>query len=63
VSFESNLRFLFKSIAPSRDMDRPKPWEEDEIDRGSHFRSSYIGRSYIAPINYNGINDWHHFSE
>jgi hypothetical protein len=37
-------------------MDRPKPWEEEEIDRGPYFRSTYIGRSYIAPINYNGIH-------
>lgn len=52
----NKLIVLFRTIAPSRDMDRPKPWEDDEIDRGSHFRSTYIGRTYIAPINYNGID-------
>jgi actin-binding LIM protein len=44
------------NASPSRDMDRPKPWEEEEIDRGSYFRSTYTGRSNIAPINYNGIH-------
>lgn len=34
-------------------MDRPRPWDEDEIDRGSLFRSS-TGKSYVTPINYNG---------
>jgi actin-binding LIM protein len=44
------------NASPSRDMDRPKPWEEEEIDRGSYFRSTYTGRSNIAPINYNVIS-------
>lgn len=45
----------FYHSAPSRDMDRPKPWEEDELDRGSVFRSSGGKSSYVAPpLNYNG---------
>ncbi|XP_054168729.1 actin-binding LIM protein 2-like [Oppia nitens] len=43
------------NASPSRDMDRPKPWEDEEIERGSHFRSSYMGR-YVPPINYNVVS-------
>lgn len=42
------------ALAPSRDLDRPKPWEEDELDgRGSAFRGC-SGRYIAPPVNYNG---------
>lgn len=41
----SRLRYHSSIHAsPSRDIDRPKPWEDDEFDRSSGFRSS-LGRS------------------
>lgn len=48
---------FYLSLAPSRDIDRPKPWEEDEFDRGSLYRSSGGKLQYYAPppLNYNGI--------
>lgn len=44
-----HITFIFP-IAPSRDMDRPKPWEEDEY---IFYRNSHLTRSQPY-INYNG---------
>lgn len=41
-------------VAPSRNMDAPRPWEEDEmLDRSSSYRSS-MGHSVGAIPSYNG---------
>lgn len=55
TSFSFSLSLTL--LAPSRDIDRPKPWEEDEFDRGSLYRSSGGKLQYYAPppLNYNGI--------
>ncbi|RWS12503.1 actin-binding LIM protein 2-like protein, partial [Dinothrombium tinctorium] len=43
--------------SPSRDIDRPKPWEDDEFDRGSIFRSSGGKTSFVTPpLNYNVVS-------
>ncbi|XP_074595555.1 actin binding LIM protein Uncoordinated 115a isoform X3 [Brevipalpus obovatus] len=46
------------NASPSRDLDRPKPWEEDEFDRGSLYRSSGGKLQYYAPptLNYNVVS-------
>ncbi|XP_015783551.1 actin-binding LIM protein 2 isoform X2 [Tetranychus urticae] len=46
------------NASPSRDIDRPKPWEEDEFDRGSLYRSSGGKLQYYAPppLNYNVVS-------
>lgn len=41
---------FFSISAPSRDIDRPRPWEDDEFDRSSGFRSS-LGRSNTPSYN------------
>ncbi|KAI5715983.1 hypothetical protein M8J77_025597 [Diaphorina citri] len=40
------------NASPSRNLDAPRPWEEDEFDRASSYRSS-MGRSTGAIHNYN----------
>lgn len=58
--YYSKLNFLlfFPLSAPSRDTDRPKPWEEEEFDRSSIYRSSGGKLQYYTPppLNYNGIH-------
>lgn len=47
----TNRQIVF--AAPSRDMDRPKPWEEDaDYERNSFYRNSQITHSQPY-INYN----------
>lgn len=46
-------KFACLQAAPSRNLDHPRPWEEDEIDRGSSYRSS-VGRSVGTIPAYNG---------
>uniref|UniRef100_A0A131XCG5 Putative actin-binding lim zn-finger protein limatin involved in axon guidance n=1 Tax=Hyalomma excavatum TaxID=257692 RepID=A0A131XCG5_9ACAR len=43
------------NASPSRDIDRPRPWEEDEFDRGSSYRSS-MGRSVGTTPTYNVVS-------
>lgn len=46
--------FDFFVLAPSRNVDHPRPWEEEELmDRSSSYRSS-VGRSVGAIPSYNG---------
>uniref|UniRef100_T1ISM6 Actin-binding LIM protein 1 n=1 Tax=Strigamia maritima TaxID=126957 RepID=T1ISM6_STRMM len=45
--------------APSRNMERPRPWEEDEFDRGSSYRSS-TGRSVGTIPCYNVVSALRH---
>ncbi|XP_065352222.1 actin-binding LIM protein 3-like isoform X3 [Cloeon dipterum] len=40
------------NASPSRNMDHPRPWEEDQFDRSSSYRSS-VGRSTGAIPSYN----------
>ncbi|GFV82522.1 actin-binding LIM protein 1 [Trichonephila clavipes] len=42
------------NASPSRDSDHPRPWEEEDFDRKSSFRSS-TGRLVGTMPNYNGI--------
>lgn len=44
------------NASPSRDADRPKPWEEDDMEMASVFRSSGGKTAYTSTINYNGEN-------
>ncbi|XP_064465579.1 actin-binding LIM protein 3-like [Ornithodoros turicata] len=43
------------NASPSRDIDRPRPWEEEEFDRGSGYRSS-MGRSVGTTPSYNVVS-------
>lgn len=43
------------NASPSRDIDRPRPWEEEEFDRGSSYRSS-MGRSVGTTPTYNVVS-------
>lgn len=45
---------LVTASAPSRNVDHPRPWEEEELmDRSSSYRSS-VGRSVGTIPSYNG---------
>ncbi|XP_035709209.1 actin-binding LIM protein 3 isoform X2 [Folsomia candida] len=55
---EPAFRLRYESphnASPSRNMDHPRPWEEDEIDRGSSYRSS-VGRSVGTIPAYNVVS-------
>ncbi|CAN8023678.1 unnamed protein product [Ixodes persulcatus] len=43
------------NASPSRDIDRPRPWEEEEFDRNSSYRSS-MGRSVGTTPTYNVVS-------
>lgn len=43
------------NASPSRNLDAPRPWEEDEFDRASSYRSS-VGRSTGAIHSYNVVS-------
>lgn len=45
---------LITASAPSRNVDHPRPWEDEELmDRSSSYRSS-VGRSVGTIPSYNG---------
>ncbi|XP_065352234.1 actin-binding LIM protein 3-like isoform X14 [Cloeon dipterum] len=47
------------NASPSRNMDHPRPWEEDQFDRSSSYRSS-VGRSTGAIPSYNVVSALRH---
>lgn len=53
MRYESSL-----NASPSRSLERPRPWEEEEIDRGSSYRSSF-GRSTGHTPTYNVVSSLH----
>ncbi|CAG7720658.1 unnamed protein product [Allacma fusca] len=58
ASKEPALRLRYDSphnASPSRNLDHPRPWEEDEVDRGSSYRSS-VGRSVGTIPAYNVVS-------
>ncbi|XP_076317622.1 actin-binding LIM protein 2-like isoform X2 [Tachypleus tridentatus] len=58
ASREVSIKLRYDSpvnASPSRAMDRPRPWEEDEFDRGSSNRSSLGKSGYITPT-YNVVS-------
>ncbi|XP_022245888.1 uncharacterized protein LOC106462812 [Limulus polyphemus] len=43
------------NASPSRDLDHPRPWDDDTFDRGSGYRSS-VGRSIGTTPTYNVVS-------